>query len=753
MPIKSRIDVEATPERIKESLAQLAKYQTALKALYGSDVLKAPYIRAASAAGDDLSKFIDNLDRAAGAESRFSAAAQKAGSAFHGLASGVKQTLENLARYALSPLQLLFPAGLVVGLAGIGAGLVGAGTVYGLERGAAAVSDRRRRAMGLGVSYGSLSAYDLDFSRFGVGEGTLGAVAGGVYDVTSPQYLGLLSSGARGRGDTSEAAVDLIRRIPELLKGVPDEMVGPVARSRNLTSILDLPTIIRLRQHPEEIEEQIKRYQQDRKTLDIGKDAQEKWASFNAALDRAGRDIETVLGKNLVALTPGLTKFSDGAVRLIDAFINSRAVTNALQGIHSGLQWFEASIGSSQFRHDSRAFLEGLDKLGTVAAPALLALAQIEGVLGLAGLGGLSRALKKVTINGATFWVIGEFAEGILTGKIFEPTTGANRRLAQTLGLEPKGDTSYAAPREATNRLSLRYFAGHGAERPPYPSGVIDLATGKMEAGPRRITIIPSQNMSKLPDLSGKSTYSRKGEPLQDVSGFIWHHTGSHGTPEDIIRVLNQRGLGVQYIMDREGHIFHTLPEGTRGAHILPSEINDLSNANTEGMEVIANDDSDVTAAQVAAAQKFAVEFSKLHPGIQYFGHGEVNPHHKQATEGLTIANAVRNGRAPTIAPSGKIDIPLTQRTLMNFAGGTADAAPAVIDPLQLPGATPAQSVGEFLGADNKFGLRNLALRRRGRALHILDHIDKGPPTGPIIVHDMTGGSVNVSISRHEATQ
>jgi class 3 adenylate cyclase len=83
-------------------------------------------------------------------------------------------------------------------------------------------------------------------------------------------------------------------------------MVGPVSRSHNLTSLLDMQSIIRLKNHPEEIENQVKRYQQDRKTLD-------------AAISRAGRDIETVLGKNLVALTPGLVKFSDDAVKFIDA--------------------------------------------------------------------------------------------------------------------------------------------------------------------------------------------------------------------------------------------------------------------------------------------------------------------------------------------------------------------------------------------------------------------------------------------------
>jgi hypothetical protein len=266
MPIRTKIAVEVDAEKFKASFATFQKYQAALKELYGSDALKAPFVKAAASAGGDLLKFID-LDKAARSQTQFAAAAQKASLTFKGLASGVKQTLEGFARVALSPLEMLFPAGLAVGLLGLGAGLVGAGSLYGLERGAAGVSDRRRQAMGLGVSYGSLSAYDLNFSRFGVGQDTLEAVAGGIYDFTSPEYLGLLSSGATGHGDTSGAAVDLIRSIPKLLQGVLDSMVGPVARSHKLTSLLDMQSIIRLKNHPEEIEKQVKRYQQDRKTL------------------------------------------------------------------------------------------------------------------------------------------------------------------------------------------------------------------------------------------------------------------------------------------------------------------------------------------------------------------------------------------------------------------------------------------------------------------------------------------------------
>ena len=186
MPIRTKIDVGADPEKFKQLFAEFQKYQAAVKEQYGAYVLQAPYVKAAAEAGGHVEKFLD-LDQAARSQTKFAAAAQKAGSSFKGLASGVKLTLESLARYALSPLQTLFPAGLAVGLFGLGAGLVGAGSIYGLERGAADVSDRRRTAMGLGVSYGALSSFDLNFSRFGLGQDTLGAVAGGIYDFTSPE--------------------------------------------------------------------------------------------------------------------------------------------------------------------------------------------------------------------------------------------------------------------------------------------------------------------------------------------------------------------------------------------------------------------------------------------------------------------------------------------------------------------------------------------------------------------------------------
>jgi hypothetical protein len=153
-----------------------------------------------------------------------------------------------------------------------------------------------------------------------------------------------------------------------------------------------------------------------------------------------------------------------------------------------------------------------------------------------------------------------------------------------------------------------------------------------------------SRALAKLQDLSERSTFRGGALPPDAVKGFIFHHTSGSGTAEGVVDTLNQRGLGVQYVMDRDGSIYRTLPNGARGAHMLPSKINDLSNANTEGMEIIAKNNSDVTPAQVASAKRFAEDYQKSHPGVAFFGHGEVNPGHKEADEGMAVVNAVRDG-------------------------------------------------------------------------------------------------------------
>lgn len=162
-------------------------------------------------------------------------------------------------------------------------------------------------------------------------------------------------------------------------------------------------------------------------------------------------------------------------------------------------------------------------------------------------------------------------------------------------------------------------------------------------------------------ELSGLHDTGRK---LDDVRGLAVHHTGGRGTPEGVVNTLNQRGLGVQYVMDRDGTIYSTGPTDEREAHIRPAENNTgLSNDNTLGIEVIANDDKDLTPEQIQSGVGFINDQISRNPdiGLDVFGHGELNSH-KQSTEGQSIVSAYRNWRDDALnrpaVPSPRPDEP-----------------------------------------------------------------------------------------------
>lgn len=152
-------------------------------------------------------------------------------------------------------------------------------------------------------------------------------------------------------------------------------------------------------------------------------------------------------------------------------------------------------------------------------------------------------------------------------------------------------------------------------------------------------------------DVAGGAETAVGGAPPQ---AFIMHHTGGRGDAQGVVNTLQQRGLGVQYVMDREGVIHHI--GGPGAANIMPESRyrqtpitgkEFLTNRNIVGMEVIASNDRDVTAKQVAAAQAF---IAKNYPNTPVFGHGEVNPGHKEADEGRKIVSAIRMQRAAEAA-------------------------------------------------------------------------------------------------------
>ena len=122
-----------------------------------------------------------------------------------------------------------------------------------------------------------------------------------------------------------------------------------------------------------------------------------------------------------------------------------------------------------------------------------------------------------------------------------------------------------------------------------------------------------------------------------DPAAFITHHTGGRGGVGGVQDTLRQQGLGVQYVMDRNGNIVKTGGPGASHMKTGWGEGAGLSNKNVVGMEIIASDDKDVTPAQAEAYAKF---MATRYPNTPIMGHGQVNPGHKEADEGQTARRA-----------------------------------------------------------------------------------------------------------------
>jgi N-acetyl-anhydromuramyl-L-alanine amidase AmpD len=220
-------------------------------------------------------------------------------------------------------------------------------------------------------------------------------------------------------------------------------------------------------------------------------------------------------------------------------------------------------------------------------------------------------------------------------------------------GLEDKGEFSY-------ENLVFKYL-----RRGKYIERLIDLSHKLKD---KKLSL-ESLNESlikevQIIDISSGSSYPT-GKKFKNKEYFMVHHTAGSGNAEDVMRVLNKRGLSVQWIVDKEGKIYRSLPQDTVGAHTgSNAKMKTVKNSNTEGVEVIGLDDNDIKRRhdadiksgilpKQAEAVRQLVKYLGYSPD-QVVGHGDVSTN-KQATEGKTIKEyIIQNWDKPI---SGKFDI------------------------------------------------------------------------------------------------
>ena len=243
----------------------------------------------------------------------------------------------------------LIPAlgiGLITGALGSGFG------IHVLDSVAADVLSKRRTALGLGMAYGAVQSFGVNYSRYGLGADTLEATAGGLYDATSPAYRSLVASGINPRGkEAGGATLEEVQRMREVLAPFAGkENLIPMAEAYGYDETFSHAQIRSLvNANPNELAEQYKHYQEDTKAFEIPPDAAEKWANFRIQVTLAGEEMESIIAKHLGPLAPPLTHLAESAGKFIDALIKSGLAKEGIGHLHDGLKWLSDEIGSGGF--------------------------------------------------------------------------------------------------------------------------------------------------------------------------------------------------------------------------------------------------------------------------------------------------------------------------------------------------------------------------------------------------------------------
>lgn len=374
MPMRSILDIEVNSAAFNDYKAAFDKYEAAVKRL------PAGWTEVGKSVGKTTKTFSELVAGfiAANHQSKQIAIAQKEADRltksqsdhWRDIARHTKDFAGNIAGATANLLKWVGPIGVLSGLLGAGVGL------FGLERLAASASGQRRSAMGLGIGYGQQASFGLNYGRFVDTQGLLGGVSGSLYNATSPGYTGLLAAGISQQflssHNAAEVSSELLQRLPGLMKGTPQNLIGARLEQMGLTNVISSEDAVRyLSASPEERAQQQGRYQTDAGALGLTKEQQRAWQDFQTSMERAGAKIENTFVNGLSPLAPVMGKLSEAFEKTVSSFLRLPEVDKAISTLADYL-------GSpQQILADIKAFGDGI----AYAAHQLAAAAQWLGLL------------------------------------------------------------------------------------------------------------------------------------------------------------------------------------------------------------------------------------------------------------------------------------------------------------------------------------------------------------------------------------
>jgi len=234
----------------------------------------------------------------------------------------------------------------------------GAG-LFGLDRLAQSIMQKRRQALGMGADYGRMQGVQVAGQTILENPtGLLQSISKGLYG-SPDEMAGLAALGVRigpgGAKDPTQVLPTVLRNMHRQVAGKDPFTAIQVGRAfRGGLAISDEDIIRLARMSKKDLEAEIKRMQDAPK---LSERAQKAWSDLAITFETAKVNIQNAFGERLKNLTPHLEELSKSVVELIKALLDSGTVAKILNWITKQLNKL------SDWMKDPKKVKEAIEKV------------------------------------------------------------------------------------------------------------------------------------------------------------------------------------------------------------------------------------------------------------------------------------------------------------------------------------------------------------------------------------------------------
>ena len=338
---KSIIDIEIKAEAFEKFAGLFNKYNDQLSKMPGNwnKVAKAmegsadPFERMQHA----LDSIASSLDADYSAMTKLTKESDKLGKhtsvvdrAFKSIRGNISGSIKEIASAGA---HLTKWAALSAGLGAVGLG----GSLFGISSLAGGVSDNRRQAQGLGVSSGELRSANMNFGRYVDTMSAMSNIAEAQTDPNRKWAFG--AAGVDIQRNAADILPQLMREAARIYRQDPSNAAARL-QARGFTelgiSVADARRLASLKE--EELNTAIKKYSQDKKSLEVNDSIQRQWQDLDVQLERSKQNIVTAFVTGLTPLIPNIEKFSENVAEAIKTFLANPELKVWLQDFGEGIK-------------------------------------------------------------------------------------------------------------------------------------------------------------------------------------------------------------------------------------------------------------------------------------------------------------------------------------------------------------------------------------------------------------------------------